>query len=466
MPLKILLADDNMTAQNTGRKILAEAGYTVIAVSNGAAALKKFGAEKPDLLVLDVFMPGYSGLEVCEKVKAESAVPVLLTASAMEPFRASDGERVRADGVVNKPFDASELLKHVGRFAAPTKPVPPPPPPPKPQGATSFEATGAVADDVPEQSQEREPEPVDAAALHETGPQGPSIPFVDLSAPNSTEEVHVEFAPLSTASWSEAEEINSSAAEPEPVVTFGKRSAFQASAVEFPVHNVAEAVVGPVQVAAEAPAVAAIEITETHSGLPELSAEQPTGVVANSQPISSLDQVDHELPVGVAVAEQEAVIPSAETMPSIESAPDSDVSVALEPRSTPPEDQLGSIASWWIAEPEAEETPASQTHVPDLSVPEAPSEVSAEPFEAQQPPFDVLSQLLPSAEQAEMVEILALDEATSAQNESSTESPTPVVLTAESDAVSGAEISEAVDRALSRLREQLIAEITREFTLR
>ena len=53
MALKILLADDSMTAQNMGKKILVEAGYEVIAVSNGAAAVKKIAEHKPDLVVAD-----------------------------------------------------------------------------------------------------------------------------------------------------------------------------------------------------------------------------------------------------------------------------------------------------------------------------------------------------------------------------------------------------------------------------
>src|SRR5881275_2724387 len=52
-----------------GRKILADAGYEVITVNNGSAALKKIGEQRPDLIVLDVYMPGYSGLEVCQRVK-------------------------------------------------------------------------------------------------------------------------------------------------------------------------------------------------------------------------------------------------------------------------------------------------------------------------------------------------------------------------------------------------------------
>ena len=52
-----------------GRKILVDAGYEVVTVNNGSAALKKIAELKPDLVVLDVYMPGYSGLEVCQRLK-------------------------------------------------------------------------------------------------------------------------------------------------------------------------------------------------------------------------------------------------------------------------------------------------------------------------------------------------------------------------------------------------------------
>ena len=119
MALKVLLADDNITAQRMGCKILSDAGYTVVAVSNGAAAVKKIASEKPELIILDVFMPGYTGLEVCEKVKsaAETArVPVLLTVTSMEPYSAEDGNRVKADGVLIKPFEATDLLAVVRKL--------------------------------------------------------------------------------------------------------------------------------------------------------------------------------------------------------------------------------------------------------------------------------------------------------------------------------------------------------------
>jgi CheY-like chemotaxis protein len=129
---KILLADDSVTAQNMGRKILADAGYEVITVNNGSAALKKIAEQKPDLIILDVYMPGYSGLEVCQRLKEapETArTPVLLTVGKLEPFKPEEAKRVRAEGFIVKPFEASELLSVLAKLedkivhrAEPSKP--------------------------------------------------------------------------------------------------------------------------------------------------------------------------------------------------------------------------------------------------------------------------------------------------------------------------------------------------------
>ena len=119
MARKILLADDSVTAQNMGRKILADAGYEVITVNNGSAALKRVAEQKPDLVILDVYMPGYSGLEVCQRLKeaAETAhTPILLTVGKLEPFKPEEAKRVRADGFIVKPFEASELLSALSKL--------------------------------------------------------------------------------------------------------------------------------------------------------------------------------------------------------------------------------------------------------------------------------------------------------------------------------------------------------------
>ena len=88
-----------------GKKILTDAGYEVVAVSNGAAAVKKIAEQKPDIIILDVYMPGYSGLEVCEKVRGSIAtanIPVLLTVGKMEPYRPEEANRVRRDLDLNQ----------------------------------------------------------------------------------------------------------------------------------------------------------------------------------------------------------------------------------------------------------------------------------------------------------------------------------------------------------------------------
>jgi CheY-like chemotaxis protein len=129
---KILLADDSVTAQNMGRKILADAGYEVVTVNNGSAALKKIAELKPDLVILDVYMPGYSGLEVCQRLKESpdsARIPVLLTVGKLEPFKPEEARRVRAEGFIVKPFEASELLAALSKLedkvvprAEPSKP--------------------------------------------------------------------------------------------------------------------------------------------------------------------------------------------------------------------------------------------------------------------------------------------------------------------------------------------------------
>jgi len=115
----VLLADDSVTAQNMGRRILIDAGYEVVTVNNGSAALKRVHESRPDLIVLDVYMPGYGGLEVCQRLKESdetAKIPILLTVGKMEPFKPEEARRVRADGHIIKPFEASELLAALTRL--------------------------------------------------------------------------------------------------------------------------------------------------------------------------------------------------------------------------------------------------------------------------------------------------------------------------------------------------------------
>ena len=120
MALKILLADDNTAAQNMGKKILAAAGYDVVTVSNGVAAIKKIAEVHPDIVLLDVFMAGHSGVELCKKMKANAElakIPILLTVGKTEPFNAEQGIKVKADGLIVKPFDVANLVTVVEKLA-------------------------------------------------------------------------------------------------------------------------------------------------------------------------------------------------------------------------------------------------------------------------------------------------------------------------------------------------------------
>jgi CheY-like chemotaxis protein len=116
---RILLADDSPHAQRMAERILRDEGHEVITVSDGLVAMLRLKDARPDLIIADISMPEVSGYEVCEYVKNNGGEPVFLTAGAVESVDDSEVARVRADGVLKKPFEASLLLEAVGRFNAP-----------------------------------------------------------------------------------------------------------------------------------------------------------------------------------------------------------------------------------------------------------------------------------------------------------------------------------------------------------
>ena len=207
MSLKVLLADDSMTAQNMGRKILAESGYDVTTVSNGAAAVKKIAEVKPDLVILDIYMPGYTGLEVCERVRANfdtANLPVLLTVGKMEPYRAEDGAKVRADGVIVKPFEATDLLAVVKKMteklsAVPVRHVVEE----EPEQEESFQDVGTPAQSVPLQVDVPSEIAVAPAMAMEEFTAGSDEPFPS-SNPTMEWSAPTEVARAATASFQSA----------------------------------------------------------------------------------------------------------------------------------------------------------------------------------------------------------------------------------------------------------------------
>jgi CheY-like chemotaxis protein len=104
---KILVADDNSNIQKMVVLALKDQGIDVVAVGNGEAAVRKISDLRPDLVLADVFMPVRNGYEVCQYVKADSAlshIPVILLVGAFDPLDEQEAQRVGADGVLKKPF--------------------------------------------------------------------------------------------------------------------------------------------------------------------------------------------------------------------------------------------------------------------------------------------------------------------------------------------------------------------------
>jgi CheY-like chemotaxis protein len=128
----VLVADDSPTIQKRAQGILKGEGFDVETVSNGVAAIKKLAKIHPLVVLADVSMPGKDGYEVCDFVKnsAEFAhVPVLLVASDLEPYDEARGARVRADGIIKKPFEPEELISKVTKLAAQAEAAAPKPEP-------------------------------------------------------------------------------------------------------------------------------------------------------------------------------------------------------------------------------------------------------------------------------------------------------------------------------------------------
>ncbi len=123
---RILLADDSPHAQRMGERILRDEGHEVITVSDGRVAMLRLQDAEPDLIIADISMPEVSGYEVCEYVKRHGGAPVILTAGAVERIDEAEVDRVRADGILKKPFEATLLLSSIGRFVQGNKKRPAP----------------------------------------------------------------------------------------------------------------------------------------------------------------------------------------------------------------------------------------------------------------------------------------------------------------------------------------------------
>jgi len=110
---RILLVDDEHAIVESLRYALEKEGYEVLEAADGGEALELAKTKKPDVVLLDVMLPGMSGFEVCRVLRHESTVPILMiTARADEPDRVV-GLDLGADDYIVKPFSVREVLARV-----------------------------------------------------------------------------------------------------------------------------------------------------------------------------------------------------------------------------------------------------------------------------------------------------------------------------------------------------------------
>ncbi|HEY3365070.1 MAG TPA: response regulator transcription factor [Symbiobacteriaceae bacterium] len=110
---KIVVVDDDPTALEVVAGCLQGEGYQVLTYNQGLGACELIAAERPGLLILDVVLPFVDGLEICRKVRAESAIPILMLSARTDEIDKVLGLGMGADDYLCKPFGRRELVARV-----------------------------------------------------------------------------------------------------------------------------------------------------------------------------------------------------------------------------------------------------------------------------------------------------------------------------------------------------------------
>lgn len=119
MGKKILIADDDLPILSYMQRKFIKLGYDVYIADNGDEALKQGLSCLPDVILLDVKMPGMSGLEVCKKLKADNRtknIPVLLLSAKAQSAEVNEGLAAGADRYLCKPMSFPDILKEIRAF--------------------------------------------------------------------------------------------------------------------------------------------------------------------------------------------------------------------------------------------------------------------------------------------------------------------------------------------------------------
>lgn len=110
---KILIVDDERNIVELIRLYMEKEGFETVCAYTGDEALSKFHGENPDLVVLDLMLPGTDGWQVCREIRKDSQVPIIMLTAKSETFDKVLGLELGADDYMTKPFEAKELLARV-----------------------------------------------------------------------------------------------------------------------------------------------------------------------------------------------------------------------------------------------------------------------------------------------------------------------------------------------------------------
>src|SRR4051794_34488174 len=111
--MKILIADDDRDLLGLIAFTLTQAGYLVVKASDGPSAIHAFKGESPDLAVLDINMPGASGFQVCEAIRSQSRIPIMMLTVRGEEEDLVKALDLGADDYLTKPFSPRTLLARI-----------------------------------------------------------------------------------------------------------------------------------------------------------------------------------------------------------------------------------------------------------------------------------------------------------------------------------------------------------------
>src|SRR3984893_16712394 len=110
LSLKVMVVDDEPHILELARLYLSREGYDVEGVGDGTQALARFGQLKPDLVILDIMLPGTDGLTICKEIRQQSQVPTIMLTARDEVTDKVVGLEVGADDSLTKPFHPQELV--------------------------------------------------------------------------------------------------------------------------------------------------------------------------------------------------------------------------------------------------------------------------------------------------------------------------------------------------------------------